>query len=71
MFRDLGFGLNTYTLKPENLSLTFSFGLSWIPAGVYPVAERGRNDKATNPAKRGVIPVKTGIQGRKILNIFG
>ncbi len=39
--------LDSYIANSENLSLIFSFGLSWIPAGVYPDGTRGRDDKTT------------------------
>jgi hypothetical protein len=71
--------LDSYILKSENLSLRFSFGLSWIPAGVYPDENRGRNDKPTNTLSFPCLcaealqrtGVETGIQSRKISNIFG
>ncbi|MEW6376466.1 MAG: hypothetical protein AB1502_11850, partial [Thermodesulfobacteriota bacterium] len=45
--RSPGRGVDSYIFRSENLSLTFSFELSWIPASL-PTAGRRRNDKATN-----------------------
>jgi hypothetical protein len=46
--RTPGRGIDSYILKSENLSLTFSFGSSWIPAEFIPMKIRaGMTRQAT------------------------